>query len=122
MAVAGDHAGRWYLYEMTVYGETWLTPDLYSVALSSNSQRTQIIDLDDTDPDGWDQDQWPAFPVIDSVIYELHVRDFSASDPTCPKEYAGTYMAFTAESNGTSHLAALAQALGQELNVKDMPG
>jgi len=80
VTVPGDHKDRYYLYEMTVYGETYLTPDLYSVALSSNSQRSQIIDLDETDPEGWDQDVWPSFPVTDSVIWELHVRDVTAAD------------------------------------------
>ncbi len=78
--VAGDLEGRYYLYEMTVYGQTYLTPDTYSVAMSSNSQRSMIIDLDDTDPPGWDADQYPEFPEIDSVVYELHVRDVTADE------------------------------------------
>jgi pullulanase len=80
VTVAGDHKDRYYLYEMTVYGETYLTPDLYSVALSSNSQRSQIIDLDETDPPGWGTVPRPDFPVTDSVIYEIHVRDVTAAD------------------------------------------
>lgn len=80
VTVAGDHEDRFYLYEMTVYGDTYDTPDLYSVALSSNSQRTQIVDLDATDPLGWDQDEHPDFPEIESIIYELHVRDVTASE------------------------------------------
>ncbi|MBD3220424.1 type I pullulanase [bacterium] len=80
VTVPGDHEDRYYLYEMTVYGETYLTPDLYSVALSSNSQRSQIIDLDETDPEGWDQDEWPSFPVQDSVVYEIHIRDVTTSE------------------------------------------
>ncbi len=78
--VAGDLEGRYYLYEMTVYGETYLTPDAYSVAMSSNSQRSMIVDLDDTDPPGWDADQYPEFPEIESVVYELHVRDVTADE------------------------------------------
>lgn len=80
VTVPGDQLGRYYLYRMTVYGETYLTPDLYSVALSSNSQRTQIIDLDATDPDGWDEDTYPTFDPIESIVYELHVRDVTASE------------------------------------------
>ena len=47
---------------MTIYGETWLTPDLYSMAMSSNSRRSAIIDLADTDPAGWDKITTPTSP------------------------------------------------------------
>jgi pullulanase-type alpha-1,6-glucosidase len=47
----------------------------------------------------------------DSVIYELHLRDFSIHDQTVPENLRGTYKAFTVlNSNGMKHLAALAQA------------
>jgi pullulanase len=78
--VSGDLEGRYYLYEMTVYGQTYLTPDAYSVAMSSNSRRSMIVDLADTDPPGWDADQFPSFPEIESVVYELHVRDVTAGE------------------------------------------
>ena len=45
------------------------------------------------------------------MIYELHVRDFSAFDESVPAEYRGTFKAFTVpDSNGMKHLEALAQA------------
>ena len=78
--VPGDLVGQYYLYDMSVYGQNYLTPDAYSVAMSSNSQRSMIVDLADTDPPGWAADQHPAFPAIESVIYELHVRDVTADE------------------------------------------
>jgi pullulanase-type alpha-1,6-glucosidase len=48
---------------------------------------------------------------VDIVVYELHVRDFSAADPTVPAELVGTYRAFTLpDTNGVNHLRSLAQA------------
>jgi pullulanase len=47
----------------------------------------------------------------DIVLYELHIRDFSAGDQTVREPYRGTYMAFTeAESNGMKHLRRLSNA------------
>jgi pullulanase len=53
-------------------------------------------------PDGWDTLAKPALAAPeDIVVYELHVRDFSANDPTVPAEHQGKYLAFTdIESTG----------------------
>jgi pullulanase len=110
---------KFYLYEVKVFVprtgnvERNMVTDPYSRSLSMNSKRTQIVDLDDSDlkPSGWDELSKPPLEAPeDIVLYELHVRDFSASDPTCPDEFVGTYMAFTAETNGTRHLGGLAEA------------
>ncbi len=115
-----DWKDKFYLYAVQVYVpetgamETNLVTDPYSFSLSTNSQRSQIVNLDDPAlmPTGWDSVQKPALAAPeDSVIYELHVRDFSASDQTVPEELRGTFMAFTVkDSNGMKHLAELAQA------------
>jgi pullulanase len=45
------------------------------------------------------------------VVYELHLRDFSAADDSVPAALRGTYRAFTLPgSHGTRHLRALAEA------------
>jgi pullulanase len=111
---------KFYLFEVKVFApstgkiETNLVTDPYSLSLSMNSKRSQIIDLNDADlkPQGWDNLEKPALAAPeDIVIYELHIRDFSISDQTVPEELRGTYKAFTVkDSNGMKHLAALAQA------------
>ncbi|MBN2566427.1 MAG: pullulanase-type alpha-1,6-glucosidase, partial [Candidatus Eisenbacteria bacterium] len=114
-----DWKGKFYLHEVTVFAPTTgaiernVVTDPYSRCLSMNSTKSQIVDLDDAElkPAGWDELAKPPLAAPeDIVIYELHVRDFSANDPTCPKEYVGTYRAFTVDSNGTRHLSALAEA------------
>ena len=112
--------GCQYLWEVEVYVpstrtvETNLVTDPYSVALTLDSTRSVAVDLADgrlAPP------QWATTPAPrlrnDSArsIYELHVRDFSAADPTVPPDLRGTYLAFTVEdSAGVRHLADLAEA------------
>jgi pullulanase len=110
----------YYLYEIQVYVPATgkfqknLVTDPYSLSLSTNSKRSQIVDLNDASlkPTGWDTLQKPALDAPeDSVIYELHVRDFSINDQSVPAALRGTFAAFTVRnSSGMRHLAALAEA------------
>lgn len=120
-SVVGDSSwkNKFYLYEVTVYApstqkiETNIVTDPYSVALSLNSTKSQFIDLNDATqkPEGWDALQKAGMTPEDITIYELHVRDFSANDPTVPPEQQGTYLAFTnMNSRGMKHLRSLADA------------
>ena len=112
--------GRYYLYEVEVWQpatmkvETNLVTDPYSLSLSTNSQRSQIVDLADPAlaPAGWSSLVKPPLAAPeDIVLYELHIRDFSANDMTVPAGLRGTYKAFTvASSNGMRHLKSLASA------------
>ncbi|MCC6650575.1 MAG: pullulanase-type alpha-1,6-glucosidase, partial [Candidatus Eisenbacteria bacterium] len=111
--------GKYYLYEVTVFTpstghiETVTATDPYSRGLARNGERSLIVDLDDpaTKPTGWDALAKPALESIeDAVLYELHVRDFSASDATVPAAHRGTYLAFADASDGTKHLRSLAEA------------
>jgi pullulanase len=55
--------------------------DPYAKACGTNGFRAQVVDLKETNPIGWDQDQSPNFSAknhqTDAVIYELHIRDAS---------------------------------------------
>ena len=115
-----DWNGAYYLYEVEVFVpstgqvEFNLATDPYSISLSMNSQRSQIVDLTDPGlmPDGWQTLAKPPLAAPeDTVIYELHMRDFSMNDATVPEEHRGKYLAFTdVQSNGMQHLISLAQA------------
>ncbi len=115
-----DWKNKFYLYEVEVFVpetgkiEQNLVTDPYSFSLTTNSERSQIVDLNDPAlmPPGWDSLAKPPLNAPeDSVVYELHIRDFSASDPSVPESLRGTFKAFTLQdSNGMKHLAALAQA------------
>ncbi len=117
---SGDWDRKYYLYEVEVYApstgqvETNFVTDPYSLSLSANSGRSQIVNLNDADlkPAGWDTLVKPALEAPeDIVLYELHVRDFSIGDASVPEALRGTYRAFTqTASEGMLHLAGLAQA------------
>ncbi|WP_251093096.1 pullulanase-type alpha-1,6-glucosidase [Streptomyces sp. Caat 7-52] len=86
--------------------------DPYSVALTANSERSLVVDLNDRSlaPSGWSALRKPkAVPLKDAQIQELHIRDFSVGDPT--SKHPGTYLAFTdKDSDGSRHLKALAKS------------
>jgi pullulanase-type alpha-1,6-glucosidase len=112
--------GKYYLYEVQVFVrttnrlETNLVTDPYSVSLARNSTRSQVISLDapELQPRGWRALRKPQLAAPeDIVLYELHVRDFSATDESVPENLRGTFAAFTQKrSNGMKHLALLGLA------------
>jgi pullulanase-type alpha-1,6-glucosidase len=111
--------GRYYLFDVQVYVpetdrvEHNLVTDPYSVGLSINSQRSLLVNLADPSlaPTGWSQLRKPLPNTVDQSITELHLRDFSISDPTVPAAHRGTYEAFTDQSsNGVKYLTGLARS------------
>lgn len=121
-SAAGDASwtNKYYLYQVKVYTRTTgkveesFVTDPYSISLSMNSTRSQIVNLNDPVllPSGWDKVKKPELKAPeDVVIYELHVRDFSINDQTVSEPNRGTFKAFTeTNSNGMKHLKALADA------------
>lgn len=111
---------KFYQYEVTVYHprtdaiETTMTSDPYALSLSENGVYAQVVNLGDSDlkPANWDSLSTP--PVLapeDVVVYETHIRDFSATDETVTGENRGKYAAFSeTSSDGTAHLEAMANA------------
>ncbi|MFG2921002.1 pullulanase-type alpha-1,6-glucosidase [Streptomyces sp. NPDC048305] len=86
--------------------------DPYSTALTADSARSLVVDLEDPKlaPSGWSGLKKPAaVPLRDAQIQELHIRDFSITDST--SEHPGEYLAFTdTRSDGMKHLKELADA------------
>ncbi len=117
-ASAGVRNAR-YLYDVEVWVpstqavEHNIVTDPYSVALTLDSTRSVAVDLGDR---AYEPKQWrttaspPLQQSVDSTIYELHVRDFSAADPTVPADHRGSYLAFADDGAGSEHLKALASA------------
>ena len=119
-ALRGDRAGSYYRFAVEVFVRGVgvvqnLVTDPYSISLDANSLHSFIADLDAPalKPAGWDHHRAPdtARQQEDMTIYELHVRDFSASDATVPAAHRGKFVAFTdRESAGMRHLRSLARA------------
>ncbi len=99
--VSGDCNGIYYTYTAVIDGEERTAVDPYARTTGVNGRRAMVLDLDSTNPEGWDEDCNPhaGEAITDAVIYELHVRDFSADAQSGIKN-VGKYLAFTEE--GTS--------------------
>ncbi len=66
--------------------------DPYSVALTTDSKQSLVVDLADKSlaPSGWSGLKKPkAVPLKDAEIQELHIRDFSVADTTVPAKDRG---------------------------------
>ena len=93
--------GTYYDYTVYRYGEAVRTADPYANACGCNGIRSMVVDLRQTDPEGFLEEIAPAYD-SENIIYELHIKDFSY-DPESgvPNEYRGKYKAFTVtETNG----------------------
>lgn len=96
LTLNGDYKNVYYTYLVNVGGRTNETQDVYSKAVGVNGNRSMVVDLDSTDPDGWSSDKHVLFNnAEEAVVWEVHVRDFSASNTSgVSKENQGKYLAF----------------------------
>ena len=80
--VAGDLNGTYYTYCVEVDGTVNEACDPYARAVGVNGQRAMVINLDATDPEGWENDRDPHYDntITEAIIYELHVRDLSVDE------------------------------------------
>ena len=94
--------GTYYTYSVTTVVGTQEAVDPYAKSAGLNGNRGMVIDLDSTDPEGWDADQGfyvkdtdgtPIDSYSDAVVWEIHVRDFS--NMITSSQYKGKYLAFT---------------------------
>ena len=98
-SVKGDLAGKYYTVRSFQNGE-WMpeAPGIFAKAVSINGQRAAIIDMHQTNPEGWEQDVRPAMSdMTDVVVYETHLRDFTMS-PNSGVEHKGKFLALTEEA------------------------
>ncbi|PIN04745.1 1,4-alpha-glucan branching enzyme/starch branching enzyme II [Handroanthus impetiginosus] len=112
----------YYVYEVSVYHpstlriEKCIANDPYARGLSATGRRTLLVNLDSEalKPEAWDHlaDEKPDVRSFSDIsIYELHVRDFSATDNTVLSDFRGGYLAFTSpDSAGMLHLKKLSGA------------
>lgn len=97
VTVSGDLNGVYYTYLVTVDGKTNETQDVYSTATGVNGNRSMVVDLDSTDPQGWSEDKHVLYDEqTDANIWEVQIRDFSISDTSGVSDaYQGKFLAFT---------------------------
>lgn len=116
-----DLALAYYQFEITLYHPaakkvvTLTVSDPYSHSLSSDGLYSQVVDLNSaaTQPQGWLTQAAPRVAAPeDNILYELNIRDFSASDNSLQNPNArGKYAAFSEpNSHGVKHLRELRTA------------
>ena len=95
--------GMYYDYTVCRGGDVTITADPYAISCGSNGVRSMVVDLSKTNPEGFDMDKAPE-PETETVIYELHVKDFSHDpDSGVPEQYRGKYKAFTVQGGNGSY-------------------
>lgn len=91
----GDYLNIYYTYSVTIEGITREAVDPYAKATGVNGQRGMIIDLDATNPEGFEKEKRPKLKeTTDAIIYELHVRDLS-SDSESGIQNVGKFLGLT---------------------------
>lgn len=103
--IEGDIVNTYYTYSITnpnhIYGanafKTVETQDVYSYAVGVNGDRSMVVDLDTTDPEGWDNDTHVLTDKqTDAIIWEVQVKDFSyAENSGVSDEHRGKFLGFT---------------------------
>lgn len=106
LTVKSDLKGKYYLFSVYNSAQPDNTPGIFAKAVGVNGKRGAIVDLRDTDPEGWADDVRPALSnPCDLVIYEMHHRDFSV-DLSSGIKNKGKYLALT-EPKAIEHLQRL---------------
>ncbi|MBE6052123.1 MAG: type I pullulanase [Clostridium sp.] len=104
VVVEGDLDSKFYNY--IVDGDDVVDP--YAKAVSVNGTRAMVVDLNSTNPKKWDEDKKPCLEKItDSILYEMHVRDFSIDENSgVSKEHRGKFLGVI-EGKPIEHLKEL---------------
>ncbi|NDV58384.1 type I pullulanase [Bacteroides sp. 519] len=94
-----DWKGYFYAFNVKIEG-AWLgeTPGINARAVGVNGNRGAIIDINETNPDGWHNDKRPTLKSpADMIVYEMHHRDFSIHAAS-GIDNNGKYLALTEEN------------------------
>ena len=93
--VVGDLEGYYYTFQVRHEGIVYVVVDPYAKAVGVNGKRGMVVDLERTNPEGWETHLRPNFDKpTDAIIYELHIRDVS-SDPNSHIKQIGKFLGLT---------------------------
>ena len=100
--ISGDLKGKFYTFDIG-RGET---PGVFAKAVGINGKRGAIVDMQTTNPSGWNNDRRLTLKSpADLIIYEMHHRDFSI-DTSSGLVNKGKFLALT-EQKAIKHLKEL---------------
>lgn len=123
VTINGDLLNKYYTYSVTHGKTTKETADVYAKACGVNGQRSMVVDLSTTNPDGWKNDKHVLVKnQTDASVWEISVADFSSSESSGVSEAnRGKYLAFTEEGttvNGVQGASSTCVDYLKKLGVK----
>lgn len=123
VTINGDLLNKYYTYSVTHGKTTKETADVYAKACGVNGQRSMVVDLSTTNPDGWENDKHVLVQnQTDVSVWEISVADFSSSESSGVSEAnRGKYLAFTEEGttvNGVQGASSTCVDYLKKLGVK----
>lgn len=123
VTINGDLLNKYYTYSVTHGKTTKETADVYAKACGVNGQRSMVVDLSKTNPEGWKNDKHVLVQnQTDASVWEISVADFSSSESSGVSEAnRGKYLAFTEEGttvNGVQGASSTCVDYLKKLGVK----
>lgn len=123
VTINGDLLNKYYTYSVTHGKTTKETADVYAKACGVNGQRSMVVDLSTTNPEGWENDKHVLVQnQTDASVWEISVADFSSSESSGVSEASrGKYLAFTEEGttvNGVQGASSTCVDYLKKLGVK----
>lgn len=123
VTINGDLLNKYYTYSVTHGKTTKETADVYAKACGVNGQRSMVVDLSTTNPNGWENDKHVLVQnQTDASVWEISVADFSSSESSGVSEAnRGKYLAFTEEGttvNGVQGASSTCVDYLKKLGVK----
>ena len=123
VTINGDLLNKYYTYSVTHGKTTKETADVYAKACGVNGQRSMVVDLSTTNPDGWENDKHVLVQnQTDASVWEISVADFSSSESSgVSGANRGKYLAFTEEGttvNGVQGASSTCVDYLKKLGVK----
>ena len=101
--IFGDLHLKYYTF---IVEDKYEVTDPYSVASSINSLKSCVVDLDRTNPEGFKEHLIPINKRDESIIYEMHVKDYSAHENSgTVKNHRGKFLGLVDNSSRYNEIA-----------------
>ena len=117
VTIPGNLHGQYYNYQVKFPNYSCEATDPYAKSTGANGDRGMILNMDATDPAGWDYDISPnqGMSYTDAIIYEMHIREMTIDSSSGVKAaWRGKYLGLTQEgttnngnATGLDHLKEL---------------
>ncbi|MCK5388600.1 MAG: type I pullulanase, partial [Candidatus Izimaplasma sp.] len=129
VTVQGDLHGVYYTFDVTNGTVTNEVSDPYAFSAGINGKRSMVVDFDRLNPNGWDDLVIPDTieSYNDSIIYEIHIRDYTThSTWNGTEDYRGKFLGlaergttYNGVTTGLDHIIELGVTHVQLLPVFD---